>query len=250
MSNTGDFDKYFDHYQRIGHATPDWDAAARRPSEYACRKAWLPKNAHAKILDFGCGWGDQLLSLWCAGYRDLEGVELVPEQAEATSNGVGGRFPVHCMDGQELIASRPASYDLIILNDVIEHVSPVDAVPFLSGIYAALRPAGRVVVRTPNMASLLAAYSRYIDLTHKTGYTEFSLVQVTEQAGFVRQRFVSDYNWDPVRWRPWRPLQNLGLQALANRSLHHVFYFFRAQSPKPRLFGYNLELYADRATNG
>ena len=41
------------------------------------------------------------------------------------------------------------------------------------------------------MANLFASYSHHIDITHVTGYTEYSLMQVLDQAGFHEHRFRS-----------------------------------------------------------
>ena len=74
--NSG-FINYESHYARLNGTKPDWDLAEQKPEKYACRKPWLPERKDARILDFGCGWGHQLLALWCAGYTNIEGVELV-----------------------------------------------------------------------------------------------------------------------------------------------------------------------------
>jgi 2-polyprenyl-3-methyl-5-hydroxy-6-metoxy-1,4-benzoquinol methylase len=241
------FQRYEGHYKRVGNEVPDWTRALANPSAYACRQPWLPANKNARILDFGCGWGKQLMSLWCAGFHDLEGVELVPEQARVTMEGVNGKFPVYCMDGRQFVRSRPATYDLVILNDVIEHVPVSESVPLLQGICDALVPGGRIVVRTPNMSSLLAGYSRYMDLTHVTGFTEISIVQVLEQAGFVDHQFVREYfGWPPRTRRPWVAVRRLNFRGLFNEWLHRILYTARGQCPAATIFSMNLVVYADK----
>lgn len=243
------FAQYDAHYQAMGNTVPDWDGAERRAAAFACRKPWLPSNRDARVLDFGCGWGGHLLALWCAGYRNVEGVEISPEQAAAARAAAGGRVPIAQGDGREYLDGRDGRYDVIILNDVIEHVAPPECLPLLRRVYRALRPAGRIVVRTPNMASLLAAYSRYIDVTHVTGFTEPGLVQVLTLAGFTRPRFVSDYQIDWRAWRPWSPLKHTGVSTFLNRLVHHALYTLRMQAPRPTRFGYNLEVYAERSAS-
>jgi len=75
-------------------------------------------------------------------------------------------------------------FDVIVLFDVIEHFSPEEQREVVSAIFSSLSPGGRVIIRTPNMASLLGTYSRYLDLTHYLGFTEFSLYQLLRQCGF------------------------------------------------------------------
>jgi 2-polyprenyl-3-methyl-5-hydroxy-6-metoxy-1,4-benzoquinol methylase len=241
------FDNYEGHYKRIGNQIPNWEAALANPSANACRQPWLPAKKDARILDFGCGWGKQLLSLWCAGFTNLEGVELVHEQVRITQEGVAGRFPVHHMDGRTFLQDRPYSYDLIILNDVIEHVPPSETVSLLGCIQRSLVPGGRIVVRTPNMSTLLAGYSRYMDVTHVTGFTEISILQVLEQAGFMKPQFVREYfGWPPRTLRPWKIIRRLNLRGLLNEWLHRLLYAARAQEPRPTIFSMNLIVYADK----
>jgi SAM-dependent methyltransferase len=152
-------------------------------------------------------------------------------------------------DGFEFLKDRHRTYDLITLCDVIEHVPREKVLPLLRLVYVALRPGGALYVRTPNMASLLASYSRYLDFTHLTGFTEFSLTQVLEAAGFACAHLTPD-RWERNLscWRPWAPWRGFGLRGAANRFLHRLLYALRAQHPAPSVLGYNLEVWAHRET--
>jgi len=241
------FRSYARHYARLGNQPPNWDDAEANPAKYTCRKPWLPLNTDAAILDFGCGWGHQLLALWCAGYRNVTGVELDREQAEVARDLAGGRVRVLCVDGITFLGERRNQYDLITLNDVIEHFPPDRTVPVLECVCGALRPGGRVVVRTPNMSSLLAAFSRYLDATHLAGFTEFSLAQCLDLAGFENPHLLPDPSgWQPRAWRPWTPLRGLAIRGLLNAVAHRLLYAARSQWPRPTRYDYNLEAYADK----
>ncbi|MGA2032738.1 MAG: class I SAM-dependent methyltransferase [Thermoguttaceae bacterium] len=241
------FATYDLHYTRMANMPPDWVAAEAHPEKYACRKPWLPLDRAARILDFGCGWGHQLLSLWSAGYRNIEGVEISQEQAQCATHASGDRVAVHCAEGREFLADKRETYDLIILNDVLEHIPVNEAVPSLAVIREALAPGGRVAVRVPNMASLCASYSRYLDVTHVAGYTEFSLMQVFDRAGFQDHRLVDDGpRFDLKAWNPLAPWHGFQIRLRLNVLLHKVVYSLRTQAPTPRAFGYNLEMYSHK----
>ena len=138
-------------------------------------------------------------------------------------------------------------YDLVILNDVIEHVPVPEAVPLLRAVFQSLVPGGSVVLRTPNMSTILAMYSRYIDLTHLTGYTEFSIQQLLDQAGFEDHCFVPDnYGINRQSWRPWIPWRGLGIRCFLNTCLHRFVYWLREQGNTPAIFDYNLEVYSHK----
>ena len=52
---------------------------------------------------------------------------MVKGQAQICLEQVKGRVPVTCMDGREYLADKNCAYDLIILNDVLEHVPASEA---------------------------------------------------------------------------------------------------------------------------
>lgn len=240
------FADYSAHYARMGNLIPDWVEAERDPSRYRMKSPWLPVDREARILDFGCGWGGLLLQLWCTGYRNLDGVEVSESQFAVAQRQAAGRVRLYLADGQDFLGSASWKYDVVILSDVIEHVPASETQDLLTRIRGGLREGGRIVVRTPNMSSLLASYSRYIDRTHVCGFTEYSLMQFLDGAGFGNHRFTKD-DWGlSLRgWRPWAPWRGTGLIGLANHCLHEALYRLREQKPRPKRFGYNLEVYSD-----
>jgi len=244
------FNSYERHYARMSNKLPDWDAAENNPKEYACTKPWIPYRIDAQILDFGCGWGQQLLSLWCAGYRNIEGVELVKEQAEKAIMCAKGKVSIACMDGREYLSDKSNAYDLIILNDVFEHIPTTESMGLLALLNTALRPGGTLVIRVPNMANIFAAYSRYLDITHVAGYTEYSLMQILGQAGFVDHRLVLPV-WK-IEWRhwcPWIPWRGMNARGRLDYLLHKFLYWLRGHT-KPTCFGHNVEIYSHKPEVG
>jgi SAM-dependent methyltransferase len=236
---------YTNHYARMGNVLPDWEAPAPVWRLDPNQMQWLPADRDARILDAGCGWGFLLCALWRAGYRNLVGLDMDSGQVKSARSASAGRIPIHCSRAATFLWDSPAAYDAILLMDVIEHVPSGDSADLLAAIYSALRPGGRLVVRTPNMASLAASYSRYMDVTHVAGFTEWSLVQLLESAGFGRIALTEDdRGWNSRQWRPWAPLRGLAVRSLLNYLFHRLIYAARAQQPLPTRFGFNLEAVA------
>ena len=50
--------------------------------------------------------------------------------------------------------------------------------------YQALKEGGSVIIKTPSMANPFSLMNRYIDITHELGFTEHSLKEVLDIAGF------------------------------------------------------------------
>lgn len=102
-----------------------------------------------RVLDLGCGDGKTTIAL-CAslpGSR-VSGVERHRESREsARSRGV----EVIDADLDLALPFDPASFDLVISNQVIEHLSDTDS--FVAEIYRVLVPGGLAVVSTENLAS-------------------------------------------------------------------------------------------------
>jgi SAM-dependent methyltransferase len=104
----------------------------------------------ARLLDVGCAAG-MLLDLarrHCPNFSELEGIEI-SEAAAARAKQKGYRVYISTIEQAPL---PDAHYDLIYMQQVIEHVHDPRAV--LSKVLRALKPGGRVVLETPNLYSL------------------------------------------------------------------------------------------------
>jgi 2-polyprenyl-3-methyl-5-hydroxy-6-metoxy-1,4-benzoquinol methylase len=97
----------------------------------------------ARVLELGCAHGAYVALLRWAGY-DATGTEMSPaivDLAKAT-------FGVPVLAGRvEELPFAPASFDVVVLNDVIEHLP--DPVATLRHCTALLKPDGFFIIQTP-----------------------------------------------------------------------------------------------------
>jgi 2-polyprenyl-3-methyl-5-hydroxy-6-metoxy-1,4-benzoquinol methylase len=161
-------------------------------------------RAHAKLLE-AVGTGNRVLDVGCSsGYlarplaergNTIVGLELDPEAARAAEEFcelvlVGD---VETMD----LPLEPGSFDVVLGGDVIEHLR--DPAATLARLRPLLRPGGRVVLSTPNVAnwairlSLLSGRWRYtdrgiLDRSHTHLFTRATLAETLEQAGYRVER--------------------------------------------------------------
>lgn len=146
----------------------------------------LPLNKEAKILDVGCGAGFFLHYLKQKGYTNYYGIDISLECAEFVKNNVTER--VEIADVFDFLKMKSNQFDVIIGNDVIEHIPKDKTLRFLNLVYSSLKLNGRCILKTGNMSAPFPVELRYIDFTHETGFTEISLAQIFKIANFVNVR--------------------------------------------------------------
>ena len=106
----------------------------------------------ARILDVGCAAGYFLRVAQREGH-DVHGVEMSAAIAGEAQKALGGER-VHVGTLDEAIAAKghaPASFDLVTLWDVIEHVP--DPQSLLRTIRGLIKPGGTLLLETQNVAS-------------------------------------------------------------------------------------------------
>lgn len=143
---------------------------------------WLPAKHTAKCLDVGCGAGNFIFTLKQAGYADIAGVDVSPEQVQ-----LARRISTAVSEGDavEFLRAHAAEYDLVTAFDVVEHLRKDELFGFLDALLGALRPGGRAIFQTPNAESPWGMAVRYGDLTHEIAFDPRSLSHALRLAGFV-----------------------------------------------------------------
>jgi SAM-dependent methyltransferase len=209
----------------------------------------LPTDHSAAILDLGCGHGALIHFVREAGYGNVQGVDVSPEQvAEARRLGIEG---IRQGDLLEALRALPSlSEDAVIAFDVIEHFSKDELLPLVDEVFRVLKPGGRWIIHAPNAESPFCGAVRYGDMTHEQAFTRHSLTQLLRSSGFSR---VQCYESGPVRhglksslrWLAWQVIRlgmrfwsaaetgDLGRDAIYTRNLLAVA--FKPSVPGPAI---------------
>lgn len=140
-------------------------------------------NKKAKILDIGCGAGHFLYFLKSRGYDDISAIDISESQVEYCKDKIDNR--VICVDAFEHLKKYRDTYDVLVLNDVLEHIPKDRLKDFVALLNSSLKIGGMVLVTTPNLGNPFSVACRYCDITHTLGLTEKSFRQLFLCAGFA-----------------------------------------------------------------
>ena len=104
-----------------------------------------------RLLDLGCGDGTYTRRL-AERFDHVTGVDVEPERLAMFRTEVAGtpledKLVIHQMPGEHL-ALPDASYDVVTMIEVIEHVASVEET--LAEVHRVLTPGGRLLLTTPN----------------------------------------------------------------------------------------------------
>jgi cyclopropane-fatty-acyl-phospholipid synthase len=151
----------------FAHPEEDLDVAQERKMDYICRKLRLKPGE--KFVDFGCGWGGQLIHAARKYGVEAVGVTLSEAQAawaerEIAEAGLQGRVRIELADYREF--SAPGKFDKACSVGMAEHVGHTNLPVFLRKVYECLRPGGAYLHHTINLAPT-ARTPRWTAFSHK-----------------------------------------------------------------------------------
>ena len=144
----------------------------------------------ARILDIGCGQGLLVYALLSFGFKSVQGIDL-SEQQVAVGQSYG--LPCRAVDGKYIVnlaKTAPATFDLIFLMDVLEHMDKAEQLRTLGAASELLVPGGRLILSVPNANASFGLRWRYGDWTHEAAFTEHSLEFVLLNSSFTDVKFL------------------------------------------------------------
>lgn len=150
-----------------------WYRGRRRVLERTIDGLGLPPRA--RILDAGCGSGRNMVDL--ARHGEVTGVEL----SEAAAEAARGRHVGHVVEGSVMeMPFAPASFDLAVCLDVIEHLQ--DDRGALRELRRVLAPGGALLVTVPAYQWLWSGHD--VVNHHHRRYSRAILQRAAQEAGW------------------------------------------------------------------
>ena len=154
-----------------------------------------------------CGIGESLYSLKKMGYTNIIGIDYDKDNVQfCTDHGLTAEKG----DIYTYFKDKDNTFDIIILNDIIEHISKENVIDVLCDIRMALKVGGGLLIKTANASNpILSPPARYMDFTHELLYEEISMAEVLELAGFSNDKIVVKgahlycYWFNPLNYIAW-----------------------------------------------
>ena len=161
-------------YDAIYKAGPDAIHPRKgRLSEYGSQTSrndphvrWITKNVPigSRVLDASCGLGSLALTLKAFGY-EVEGTEFSQWLVINKLQDIG--FPVHHLSYQDIDRLPEESFDLVVSNDVLEHL-PSEMV-VRAAVNSLLRLSRKYIAISVGLKKHLAAYPEAVGMGKEIG---------------------------------------------------------------------------------
>ena len=189
----------------------------------------VPKG---RLLDVGCSVGTFMDVARARGWQ-VAGVELNKNACELCTEK--GHKVYRGLFAPELISTfEKADFDLITLNDVIEHLP--DPVASMKLVGPLLRPGGYLMINTPNIDNIVARTFQIKPMEHLFYFSTATATRTLEKAGLEvvlakkagrRRDFGGLQTGATIDNKAWlmvcKVLHSTGLDRLANFTLENFF---------------------------
>lgn len=147
------------------------------PTDLTDQVKGLLDNLSGKVLDFGCGNGDSLLTARQRGC-DAWGLELETSRIQSALKP-GARPYTTLYAGGVPLPFADASFDWIWSSEVIEHIDDIEI--YVLEFARLLKPGGKLLVTTPDISSIPSSFPagvvpwHLLESTHVRFFTPISL---------------------------------------------------------------------------
>lgn len=126
------------------------------------------------VLEIGPGKGEFISYLNSCG---IENIDIVDNDSEII-NSINKNYKIsNSFHSSDIIRVKKklGKYDIIVLIQLLEHITPLSYFSFIKTIYSKLKKGGVIIVVVPNANNPLGLTERYGDLQHRNSFTEQSL---------------------------------------------------------------------------
>ena len=113
----------------------------------------IDSDENSTILDVGCAAGSFIGTLK-KKYKLAVGVDVAPAQIEYANQQYAAMNRKFISADVRSLQYEEASFDFIVMSEVVEHISFDEACDVLKRLFFLLKPLGKLILTTPNYRSL------------------------------------------------------------------------------------------------
>ena len=150
-------------------------------------------SKNISILDYGCGYGQNMQALRNEGFKNVYGLDLDEKAINYCKKNNFKVLNIAEDNFNEYLKNKNNKFDVIILSHVLEHIPKDDMQSALEGIYKLLKANGFLLIAVPNGQSSTGSYWMWEDFTHQWLFTSGSLKYILFKSGFSKIKFVDIY---------------------------------------------------------
>ncbi|MCJ7591043.1 MAG: class I SAM-dependent methyltransferase [Woeseiaceae bacterium] len=144
---------------------------------------YLPEQKNAKILVVSAGPGYFVDYLNQSGYMEVLGIDSDPEKVELAGKR---SLNVIVADAMEYLTEKTESYDMIILEQEINHLTKHEFLHVLALVKSRLAAGGSVALNAGNYANPITAPDHFgTNIDHYSAWTSLSLDQAFKASGYA-----------------------------------------------------------------
>ena len=171
------FDSYWQGPEDLASAFESFGAYYR--TNYLPR---MPSEKSAKTLVVSCGPGYLVNELVAAGYTDIVGIDSDPGKIAIAEQR---ELPCVCERAFEFLQRHETTYDVIILEQELNHLTHQETIDFLRLCRSRMRRGSRIIAYAMNGANpMVGSENLAHNIDHFYTVAEFSLKQLMALGGF------------------------------------------------------------------
>ena len=158
-----------------------WSAIEAAYFSAELRRAGFESCQDLRIFEIGFGNGA------FGGYVSSKGGNYSGSELNEALVGRAKEYGLHVVEGgikQILATDKPASFDVVVAFDVLEHLDVAGVITFLLDARELLKSGGVVLARVPSGDSPFGRAIFHGDITHRTALGSSAIHQIASQADF------------------------------------------------------------------